>query len=38
LRDPKNGFWRARWNNDYNPHFEFGYWQGNPPWVNTLDQ
>ncbi|MGA2749633.1 MAG: type II secretion system protein [Verrucomicrobiota bacterium] len=38
LRDPKNGTWRARWNNDHDPHFGYGYWQGNPPWVNTLDQ
>ena len=38
LRDPKNATWRARWNNDYNPHLEYGYWQENPPWVNTLDQ
>jgi prepilin-type N-terminal cleavage/methylation domain-containing protein/prepilin-type processing-associated H-X9-DG protein len=38
LRDPKNGQWRARWNNDYNPHFGYGYWQGNPPWINSLDQ
>jgi prepilin-type processing-associated H-X9-DG protein len=38
VRDPKNGFWRARWNNDFDPHFSYGYWQANPPWINTLDQ
>jgi prepilin-type N-terminal cleavage/methylation domain-containing protein/prepilin-type processing-associated H-X9-DG protein len=38
VRDPKNGFWRARWNNDNDPHFSYGYWQGNPPWVNQLYQ
>jgi len=37
-RDPRSGYWRARWNNDNNPHFEYGYWQANPPWVNMLDQ
>jgi prepilin-type N-terminal cleavage/methylation domain-containing protein/prepilin-type processing-associated H-X9-DG protein len=38
LRNPQNAFWRARWNNDFDPHFSYGYWQGNPPWINTLDQ
>ena len=38
LRSPTNPYWRARWNNDNDPHFEAGYWQGNPSWVNTLDQ
>jgi hypothetical protein len=33
-----NGYWRARWNNDSHPHLEAGYWQGNPPWINTLDK
>jgi len=38
LRNPNNAFWRARWNSDNDPHFEAGYWQSNPSWVNTLDQ
>jgi prepilin-type N-terminal cleavage/methylation domain-containing protein/prepilin-type processing-associated H-X9-DG protein len=38
LRNPSDTSWRTRWNNDNNPHFEAGYWQGNPPWINTLDQ
>jgi prepilin-type N-terminal cleavage/methylation domain-containing protein len=38
LRSPSNLTWRARWNNDNDPHTEAGYWQGNPPWINTLDQ
>jgi prepilin-type N-terminal cleavage/methylation domain-containing protein/prepilin-type processing-associated H-X9-DG protein len=38
VRDPNNALWRARWNNDSDPHFEHGYWQAKPSWVNTLDQ
>ncbi len=38
LRSPTDNYWRARWNNDNNPHTEAGNWQGNPPWINTLDQ
>jgi len=38
LRSPGNGFWRGRWNNDNDPHNEAGNWQGNPAWVNQLDQ
>lgn len=38
LRNPNNAYWRARWNIDNDPHFEAGYWQGNPSWINTLDQ
>ena len=38
LRSPTNLYWRARWNNDNNPHTEAGNWQGNPPWINILDQ
>ena len=38
LRSPSDPYWRARWNNDNEPHFEVGYWQGNPPWINQLDQ
>jgi len=38
LRNPSDATWRARWNNDNDAHFGNGYWQGNPPWINTLDQ
>jgi prepilin-type processing-associated H-X9-DG protein len=38
LRNPSSDYWRARWNNDNNPHDEAGNWQGNPPWINQLDQ
>ncbi len=37
VRDPKNAYWRARWNNDYDPHLSYGYWTL-PPWIGTLDQ
>jgi len=29
---------RGRWNIDNDPHFEAGYWQSSPSWINTLDQ
>lgn len=38
LRDPNNAYWRARWNNDNDPHISYGFWQSSPPWINTLDQ
>jgi prepilin-type N-terminal cleavage/methylation domain-containing protein/prepilin-type processing-associated H-X9-DG protein len=38
VRDPNNGYWRARWNNDNDPHFSYGYWQSKPSWIGTLDQ
>lgn len=38
LRNPNNCFWRARWNIDNDPHFQEGYWQSNPSWINTLDR
>jgi prepilin-type N-terminal cleavage/methylation domain-containing protein/prepilin-type processing-associated H-X9-DG protein len=38
VRDPTSGYWRSRWNNDNNPHLQYGYWEKNPSWVNTLDQ
>jgi prepilin-type N-terminal cleavage/methylation domain-containing protein/prepilin-type processing-associated H-X9-DG protein len=38
LRDPNNSDWRARWNNDNDPHLEAGNWQPKPSWINTLDQ
>lgn len=37
VRNPANNFWRARWNNDNNPHLEVANW-ANPTWLNTLDQ
>jgi prepilin-type N-terminal cleavage/methylation domain-containing protein/prepilin-type processing-associated H-X9-DG protein len=38
VRDPNNIYWRARWNNDNDPHTSFGDWQSQPTWINTLDQ
>jgi prepilin-type N-terminal cleavage/methylation domain-containing protein/prepilin-type processing-associated H-X9-DG protein len=38
VRDPNNSYWRACWNNDNDPHMSYGLWQGQPAWVNTLDQ
>ena len=38
LRNPNNAYWRARWNIDNDPHFEAGYWQSSPAWINTLDK
>jgi prepilin-type N-terminal cleavage/methylation domain-containing protein/prepilin-type processing-associated H-X9-DG protein len=40
VRDVNNNLWRARWNNDNNPHLELGNgaWPGYPGWLNTLDQ
>jgi prepilin-type N-terminal cleavage/methylation domain-containing protein/prepilin-type processing-associated H-X9-DG protein len=38
LRNPIDTFWRARWNNDNDPHTTNGNWQGRPAWVNTLDR
>jgi prepilin-type N-terminal cleavage/methylation domain-containing protein len=38
VRDPNNSIWRARWNNDDNPHISYGYWQSKPAWIGTLDQ
>jgi prepilin-type N-terminal cleavage/methylation domain-containing protein/prepilin-type processing-associated H-X9-DG protein len=38
VRDPNNSYWRARWNNDNDPHLSYGYWQSKPAWINTLDQ
>ena len=38
LRDTRNLYWRARWDNDNDPHTENNnYWQ-TPTWINTLDQ
>ena len=36
VRDPGNGYWRGRWNNDNQPHPEVS-WTANPPWLNQLD-
>lgn len=38
VRDPNNGYWRARWDNDNDPHTSYGNWQSTPSWINTLDQ
>jgi prepilin-type N-terminal cleavage/methylation domain-containing protein len=38
VRNPNNTLWRARWNNDYDPHISDGNWQSSPAWINTLDQ
>ena len=38
VRDPNNAYWRARWNNDNDPHTSYGLWQSKPVWINTLDQ
>jgi prepilin-type N-terminal cleavage/methylation domain-containing protein/prepilin-type processing-associated H-X9-DG protein len=38
VRDPNNLYWRARWNNDNDPHMEMGGWISRPGWENTLDQ
>ncbi|HEV2436382.1 MAG TPA: prepilin-type N-terminal cleavage/methylation domain-containing protein [Verrucomicrobiae bacterium] len=38
LRNPNSAYWRARWDNDNDPHFSYGIWQSKPDWINTLDQ
>ena len=38
VRDPNNAVWRARWDNDDNPHMASGDWQAYPTWMGTLDQ
>ena len=38
VRHPANRTWRARWNNDNDPHMEAGYWPATPAWINTLHQ
>lgn len=38
VRSPRSAYWRARWNNDNNPHVSYGYWQAYPSWINTLDK
>ncbi len=35
--DPRNMIWRARWNNDNNPHMGTGYWTVDPNAENRLD-
>ena len=35
--NPRNGFWRARWNNDNDPHWEIGFWTVNPAQEAILD-
>jgi prepilin-type N-terminal cleavage/methylation domain-containing protein/prepilin-type processing-associated H-X9-DG protein len=38
VRDPLNTLWRARWNNDNNPHPEVPAWARFPGWQDKLDQ
>jgi prepilin-type N-terminal cleavage/methylation domain-containing protein/prepilin-type processing-associated H-X9-DG protein len=38
VRDPRNTYWRSRWNNDHDPHMEMGAWISKPGWENELDQ
>jgi prepilin-type N-terminal cleavage/methylation domain-containing protein len=38
VRDPLNMLWRARWNNDNDPHAEVAAWQRLPGWQDSLDQ
>jgi len=38
VRDPLNMIWRARWNNDNNPHMEVAAWARFPGWQDQLDQ
>ena len=35
--DPRNMIWRARWNNDNDPHLASGYWTIDPAAENRLD-
>ena len=35
--NPRDDFWRRRWNNDYLPHFEIGYWTVNPAVESRVD-
>jgi prepilin-type N-terminal cleavage/methylation domain-containing protein/prepilin-type processing-associated H-X9-DG protein len=37
VRNPTSAYWRARWNNDNDPHWGDGYWPSYQPWLNTLD-
>ena len=38
VRDPNNRIWRARWNNDDDPHMEIPAWPSKPGWQDQLDQ
>jgi prepilin-type N-terminal cleavage/methylation domain-containing protein/prepilin-type processing-associated H-X9-DG protein len=39
VRDPNNQLWRARWNNDNNPHMtDIPSWPSKPGWQDILDQ
>jgi len=40
VRNLNDDYWRARWNNDNDPHRERGNgsWVANPSWLNVLDQ
>jgi hypothetical protein len=35
--DSRNANWRARWNNDNNPHMEIGYWTVDPVQEAKID-
>ncbi len=35
--DPRNLYWRSRWNNDNSPHMEIGYWAVDPVREARLD-
>lgn len=37
VRDPLNTYWRARWNNDNDPHMEVAAWARFPGWQDQLD-
>ncbi len=37
VRDPLNQYWRARWNNDNDPHMEVPAWARLPGWQDQLD-
>jgi prepilin-type N-terminal cleavage/methylation domain-containing protein/prepilin-type processing-associated H-X9-DG protein len=38
VRDPLNMTWRARWNNDNDPHTQVASWARFPGWQDQLDQ
>lgn len=35
--NPRDGRWRARWNNDNDPHWEIGFWTVNPAQEALID-
>jgi prepilin-type N-terminal cleavage/methylation domain-containing protein/prepilin-type processing-associated H-X9-DG protein len=40
IRNLNDNSWRAHWNNDNDPHIEFGNgsWIATPSWLNTIDE